>query len=241
LLNIPLSRKLKSCQIVRGEIVHWKKIVVSSLILSMLLLTSTYGAGVRATSEERRSVYEIDSLGLKVNIVAPYLADPGENITVTFNVTSATSSDIDVEYIHVSIHGMRNETEEFSLPLLDIYINKVPYQVDHLVTIPNDTCPGLLYGVIEWGEWSVQFPGGMKVTIENPPLAGFVVTYVKNMKLQEAQAAYDSLLANYTKMENYQSDLGSTRNVMYILVATTVVSAATVFIILLRRPKRPWT
>jgi hypothetical protein len=207
----------------------------------MLFLTSTYGAGVRATSEERRPVYEIDSLGLKVSIVAPYVADPGENITVAFNVTAEASSDIDVEYIRVSIYGLRNETEEFSLPLLDIYISTVPYQIDQVVTIPNDTCPGLLYGVIEWGEWSVRFPGGMKVTIENPPLAGFVVTYVKNVELQEVQAAYDSLLANYTKMENYQSELGSTRNVMYVLVATTVVSAATVFIILMRRPKRPWT
>ena len=207
----------------------------------MLFLTSTYGAGVRATSEERRPVYEIDSLGLKVGIVAPYLADPGENITVTFKVTAKASSDIDVEYIHVSIYGLRNETEEFSLPLLDIYISTVPYQIDQVVTIPNDICPGLLYGVIEWGKWSVQFPGGMKVTIENPPLAGFVVTYVKNVELQEVQVAYDSLLANYTKMENYQSELGSTRNVMYILVGTTVVSVATVFIILMRRPNRPWT
>jgi len=219
-----------------------KKVAVLSLILSMLLLTLTYGAVVRATSEDRRPVYEVDSLGLKVSIVAPYVADPGENITVTINVTADASGDVEVEYIHVNIHGLRNETEEISPPLAGIYINTVPYHVDHIITVPNDTCPGLLYGVIEWGEWSVQFPGGgMKVTIENPPPSGFVVTYVKNVELEGLQAAYDSLLANYTKLENYKSDLGSTRNVMYILVATTVVSAATVLILLLRRPKRIWT
>jgi len=219
-----------------------KKVVVLSLILLMLLLTLTYGAVVRATSEERRPVYEVDSLGLKVSIVAPYVADPGENITVTVNVTAEASGDIHVEYIHINIYGLRNETEEISPPLAGIYINTVPYQVDHIITIPNDTCPGLLYGIIEWGEWSVQFPGGgMKVTIENPPPAGFVVTYVKNVELEGLQAAYDSLLANYTKLENYKSDLGSTRNVMYILVATTIVSAATVLILLIRRPKRLWT
>jgi hypothetical protein len=219
-----------------------KKVVVFSLILLMLVLTLTYGAVVRATSEERRPVYEVDSLGLKVGIVAPYVADPGENITVTVNVTAEASGDIHLEYIHVNIYGLRNETEEISPPLAGIYINTVPYQVDHVITIPNDTCPGLLYGIIEWGEWSVQLPGGgMKVTIENPPPAGFVVTYVKNVEFEGLQAAYDSLLANYTKLENYKNDLGSTRNVMYILVATTVVSVATVLILLIRRPNRLWT
>lgn len=218
-----------------------KKVVVLSLILLMLLLPLKFGAAAGATSEERRLVYEVDSLGLKVSVVAPYIADPGENITVTINVTADASGDVEVEYIHVNIYGLRNVTEEISASLANIYINVVPYQVDHVLTIPNDTCPGLLYGTIEWGEWSMQFPGGgMKVTIENPPTAGFVVTYVKNVEHEALQAAYDSLLANQTKLENYQSELGSTRNVMYILVATTVISAATVFLLLIRRPKRPW-
>jgi hypothetical protein len=226
----------------RGEKMGCKKVALLSLALSMLLLTLTYGAVVRATSEDRRPVYEIDSLGLKVKIVAPYVAEPGENITVTVNVTADASSDVEVEYIHVNIHGLRNETEEISPPLASIYVNTVPYQVDQIIMIPNDTCPGLLYGLIEWGEWSVQFPGGgMRVTIENPPPSGFVVTYVKNVELESLKAAYNSLLANYTKLENYESDLGSTRNVMYILVATTVVSVATVLILLLRRPKSIWT
>ena len=217
-----------------------KKVVVFGLL--MLSLTLTYGAVVRATSEERRPVYEMNSLGLKVSIAAPYFADPGENITVSVNVTAEASGSIDFGYIRIRICGLINETEEISPPLEDIYITSVPYQYDHIITIPNDTCPGLLYGTIEWGEWNVQFPGGgMKVTIDNPPPAGFVVTYVKNVELEELQGAYDSLLANYTKYENYKSELGSTRNLMYIFVATTVVSAATVFIILLRRPKRLWT
>jgi len=221
-----------------------KKVLVLSLSLSILLLTLTYGAVEGATSEERRSVYEMDSLGLKVNIAAPYVANPGENITVTINVTAEASTGIEFEYIHISICGLRNETEEIVPPLEDLYIYMytVPYQHDHIIPIPNDTSPGLLYGVIEWGEWSMQFPGGgMKVTIENPPPSGFVVTYVKNLELEELQADYDELLANYTKLENYQSDLGSTRNLMYLFVATTIVAAATAFVLLMRRPKRLWT
>jgi hypothetical protein len=220
----------------------YKKAAILGSILSMLLLTLTYDTVVGATSEERRPVYEAESLGLKVRIVAPYAANPGENITVSINVTADSSGGVEVEYIHVNIHGLRNETEEISTPLASIYINNMPYQVDQVIMIPNHTCPGLLYGIIEWGKWSVQFPGGgMKVTIENPPPAGFVVTYVKNLELEELQAIYDSLLVNYTKLESNRSDLGSTRNVMYLLVATTVVSVATVLVLLIRRPKQLWT
>jgi len=220
-----------------------KKVVVLGLL--MLLFTLTYGTAARATSEERWIVYEMDSLGLEVSIEAPYLADPGENITVTV-ITQASGASA---YGRINIYGQRNETEAISLADIPIQISTVPYQGNHTILIPNDTSPGLLYGIIEWEEWSVQFPGGgMKVTIENPPPAGFVVTYVKNVKLEELQAAYDqlnatynSLLANYTKMKNYKSELGSTRNVMYIFVATTIVSAATAFILLVRRPKKVWT
>jgi len=228
---------------------NFKKAVLS-LGLSMLLLTLMSGAVVRATPEEMRIVYEMDTLGFQLSIEAPALADPGENITIT--VTADASGDLDVEYVHISIRGLRNETEEISPPLKDIHITTamMPYQADHMITIPNETAPGLLYGIIEWGKWSVskQLNGGeMKMTIDNPPPADFVVTYVKNVKLEELQTAYDtlnanytSLLANYTKLENYKGELGTTRNLMYIFVATTVVSAATAFILLMRRPKKLW-
>jgi len=227
-----------------------KKVVVLSLGLSMLLLTLTYGAVVKATPEERQTVYEMDTLGFQLSIIAPDLADPGENITVT--VTAGASGYIDIEYIHISIRGLRNETEEISPPLKEIHITTamMPYQANHTITIPNETAPGLLYGIIEWGKWNVrvQLLGGeVKMTIDNPPPAGFVVTYVKNLELEELQAAYDilnatynSLLANYTKLENYKGELGTTRNLMYVFVATTVVSAATAFLLLIRRPKTRW-
>lgn len=213
-----------------------KKLVVLLLGLSMLLLTLTYGAVVRATTEERRIVYEMDSSDFKLDIVAPYFADPGENITVT--VTAEVLGDIKIEDIHISIHGLINETEEISPPLEEIHITKMPYRANHTIMIPNETAPGLLYGTIDWGEWREPLTVGELVI--TPPPAGFVVTYVKNLELEELQADYDELLAKYTKLKNYKSELGSTRNLMYIFVATTVVSAATALILLIRRPKRLW-
>ena len=212
-----------------------KKVVVLSLGLSMLLLTLTYGAVVRATSEERRTVYETDSPDFKLNIIAPYFADPGENITVT--VTASASGGISITYIHISIHGLINETEEISPPLEEIHITTVPYQANHTIMIPNETAPGLLYGTIDW-EWSEQLSHGTYIT--TPPPAGFVVTYVTNVELEKLQEALDELLAENEKLRKYEGELGSTRNLMYIFVATTVVSAATAFILLIRRPKRLW-
>jgi hypothetical protein len=209
-----------------------KRITILHLILSVLLLTWACINVVGAVAEERRTVYSMDKffLGLKVNIMAPYEADPGENITVT--IKAEVSGDTHVEFIHINIYGLKNETTEISLA--DIYLSPAPHEEDYIVTIHNDTSPGLIYGKIEW-KWTHE-----GATIAPPP-AGFVVTYVKNVELEELQGAYDSLLVNCTKLENYKNELGSTRNVMYILVATTVVSAATVLILLLRRPKRLWT
>ncbi|MGQ9460329.1 MAG: hypothetical protein ACUVRA_03745, partial [Candidatus Bathyarchaeaceae archaeon] len=73
---------------------NFKKAVVLSLSLSMLLLTLMYGAVARASPDERRTVYEMDSLGFKLSITAPYFADPGENITIT--ITANASDDITV-------------------------------------------------------------------------------------------------------------------------------------------------
>jgi len=211
-----------------------RKIVIVPLILSMLLLTLTYVAFVRAIPQEKRT-YRLEYAGLTVNIEAPYQVYPGENITVTVRA-EAPRGEIYVEYIHVEICGLKNETDEISLrniihleksPLID------PHQDDYVVIIPNYTSPGLTYGILSC-KW--EFMGAP----EKIPPTGFILTYVKSLELEELQAAYDSLLANYTKLKNYKSELGSTRNLMYIFVATTVVSAATAFILLIRRPKRLW-
>jgi len=221
----------------RGEKMNRKKVVVP-WILAMLLLTLACINFVGAIAEERRTVYSMDKffLGLKVNVAAPYQADPGENITVTVRVE--VSGDTLVEFIHINIYGLKNETTEISFA--DIYISTAPHEEDYIVTIHNDTSPGLIYGKMEW-RWTHE---GATIT---PPPAGFVVTYVRNLEFEELKSAYDelnatynSLLANHTKLKNYESELGSTRNLMYIFVATTIVSAATIFILLMRRPRRLW-
>jgi len=201
-----------------------RKRVIASSILSMLLLTLTYVAFVRAMPQEKRT-YHLEYAGLIVNIEAPNQVYPGKNITVTVRA-EAPRGEIYVEYVYIEIYGLKNETEEISLknithleesPLID------PHQDDYSVIIPNYTSPGLTYGILSC-KW--EFMGA---PVKIPP-TGFALTYVKSLEL-----------ADYTKLKNYESELGATRNLMYIFVATTIVSAATAFILLMRWPKRLWT
>jgi hypothetical protein len=58
---------------------------------------------------------------------------------------------------------------------------------------------------------------------------------------QELNATHQSLLQDYTELKSgFNEELDSTRNLMYILVATTVVASITVIVLLMRKPKKIW-
>jgi len=78
--------------------------------------------------------------------------------------------------------------------------------------------------------------------------SGFALTYIQNIELEQLQTQYNELnatyynsLQNYTALESDISlELDSTRNLMYIFVATTVVASITVIVLLMRKPKKIW-
>jgi len=230
---------------------NYKKVVVSSLILSTLLVTLGFCTVVGSATEERRTVYDMEYfLGLRVSVEAPYEVNPGENITVT--VRAEASDSIYVDHIYVNIYRL-NETEEISLANITCvekeYLTGLR-TVNQIVTVPNDTPPGLTYGIIRW-KWkapSIVY-SGVEFSLEvSPPPAGFIVTYVKNIEFENLQTAYNtlnetyqSLLGNYTELESkYQGKLTGTRNVMYAFIATTLVSAVTAMFLIIRRPRERW-
>ena len=220
-----------------------KKVVILPLILSMLLFTIVSGAVLGFAPEETWEVYNLEYAGLRVRIEAPRQVDPGENITAT--VKAEAPQRIYVKYIYIEIYGLRNETDKIPLKNMTHLKNTfltIPHEVDYIVTILNDTSPGLTYGTIQC-EW--EFMGAP----EKIPSAGFIVTYVRNTEFEQLKAAYDelnatynSLLANYTELDSkYAGELGGARNLMYVFVATTIISVATVLFLILRRPKTFWS
>lgn len=218
---------------------YQKHVISAFLLLGMLLLLSCNSV-VGEGSEEKRLVYNMPFfLGLKICITAPYQARPGETINVT--IEAEVSGNTHVEFINISIYGTKNETLKTLLRNISIDDSGIPQYTEYPIGIRNDSSPGLVYGYIAW-KWTHE-----GATISPPP-AGFVVTYVKNVELEKVQVAYDqlnatylSLLANDTELKSYQSDYGSTRNLMYIFGATTIFAAVTALILLTRRPKPFWT
>lgn len=217
---------------------NFEKIIISLLILSTLLMTLTCRAVVGSTPEERPPVYSMEFLGLEVNIKAPYQVDPSENITVI--AKAEAKADIEVEYIYLDIYGLKNETEEISLLTITLVErsnlnNGASYEIERNVTVPNEISPGLTYGILRW-KWKYM---GMGV---EPPSAGFILTYVRNLEFEQLQADYNELMTKYTELDSkYAGELGGARNLMYVFVATTIVALATVLFLIIRRPKTFWS
>jgi hypothetical protein len=80
------------------------------------------------------------------------------------------------------------------------------------------------------------------------PSSGFALTYIKNIALEQLQAEYDELnathqtiLQEYTELKSgIKEEVDSTRNLMYVFIATTVVASITVVVLLMRKPKKVW-
>jgi hypothetical protein len=74
------------------------------------------------------------------------------------------------------------------------------------------------------------------------------MTFIRNVALEQLQADYDELnstyhllLHNYTQLElNIEEDSDSSRNLMYVFIATTIVASITVIVLLMRKPKKIW-
>jgi hypothetical protein len=207
---------------------------------TFLLVLAFCGVG-SAAPEETKNVYHIDYGGLTVDITAPIQAYPGENISIT--VTTEALTQIDVDYIYVKIYGLVNATTEVTLSNLT-HIEDSPltsHEATYDIAIPDNLSPGLTYGIISC-EW--DFMG----CPEKIPQSGFALTYIQNLALEQLQAEYDELNATYQSVAKENTELkagtngevDSTRNLMYIFIATTVVATITVFVLLLRKPKKVW-
>ncbi|MBE0512160.1 hypothetical protein IBX38_03825 [Candidatus Bathyarchaeota archaeon] len=220
-----------------------KKIII--LIVSMFTLSLAF---VFTAIAENQSIWSFTWEGIDIEIYAPLQAYPGDNITLRAIVKS--KEDLQDVYATIAIHGSVSEGYEKWTTYVEVLedanflVGETNDLQNFTVSIPSNVSSGLIYGHI-YCTWKVyRVPVWKDRSYED----SFILTYIMNKEFEQLQVAYDelnatynSLLANYTKLENYKSELGSTRNVMYILVATTVVSAATVLILLMRRPKRLWT
>ena len=224
-----------------------KKLCV--MILCTFLLTLAFCGVGKSAPEETQSVYDVTYGGLRLIVIAPVEAYPGENITVTVKTNASDVQQIYINYINLKFCGAVNATTTVTFEQIthldNVFISSNETQYN--ITIPDNISPGLTFGEIscEWKALGVSF---------EIPSSGFALTYIKNIALEQLQAEYDelnathhSMLQNYTEMESTYNELksdlkevDSTRNLMYIFIATTVVASITVVVLLLRKPKKVW-
>ena len=213
-----------------------------AMALCVFLLTLAFSGIGKSAPEETRNVYYLEYGGLKIDIRAPIQAYTGENITVTVK-TETVVPQIYVKYINVDLYGVVNATTEVILDQISHLKNSSlsSHEVQYNIKIPDNISPGLTYGEVSC-EWEAL---GASFEILS---SGFVLTYVKNMALEQLQAEYDELNATHQSVlqENTElksginEDADSTRNLMYVFIATTVVASITVFVLLMRKPKKVW-
>jgi len=212
------------------------------MALCAFLLTLAFSGVGNAAPEETQSVYYLEYGGLKIDIRAPDQAYPGENITITVK-TEAVVPQIYVKYINVDLYGVVNATTEVILDNITHLKNSSlsSHEAQYNITIPDNISPGLTYGIINC-EWELM---GAPQKI---PSSGFALTYIKNVELEQLQAEYDelnatyqTLLQDYTELESdVNEEVDSTRNLMYVFIATTAVASITVVVLLMRKPKKVW-
>ena len=212
-------------------------------VFCIVVLSLSFSGMVQSQSEQTKNVYSLPYGGLLIDIVAPVQSSPGNNITITITAEAASGVEVDVDYLDVQIYGIKNAKDETSLAEITHIENmSLTFQeANYQISIPNDISPGLIYGIIS-SEW--DFMG----THQRITPSGFALTYIQNVELEELRAEFNQLnatyydsLCNQTALESdLEVELGSTRNLMYIFVATTVVASITVIVLLMRKPKKVW-
>jgi hypothetical protein len=213
---------------------------VGLVIVCVFLFTLAFSGIGSSAPEDMHNVYSLEYGGLEVEVWAPYQARPGDTIDVT--VSTKAADHIYVKYLNVDFYGVENASTEVTLAEITHLENSslTSHEAEYEITIPDQISTGLTYGEISC-EWELM---GAPAKI---PRSGFVLTYIENTEFEELQRDYDELnatyhstLEDYTQLSKDKGEVDSTRNLMYIFVATTIVATITVGVLLVRKPKKVW-
>ena len=218
-----------------------KKLCV--ITLCAFLLTLAFSGIGYAEPQGTQTVTPLDYGGLRIDITAPVQARPGDNITLTVRTSASDIQQIYINYITLELYGIVNVTNHIPLTQID-HLSNVPlsiHEIHYNITIPDNLSPGLTYGDVScnWKALGVSF---------EILSSGFILTYIEDVELEQLQTDYDelsatheSILQEYNELKSQIPDNSdSTRNLMWVFIATTIVASITVFVLLLRRPKRVW-
>ena len=201
------------------------KTVVSLPLLIFLLTFVVLNLDVSAAEE--RKVLSRNYVGLGVEVYAPYQCYPGENITVKVRVKAL--EDVKNASVSIFIWSSRSEGHDpwgTSFTVLDVtdFPSGAIKEEVYNITMPSDINSGLTYGIL-FLDWSIYRTPSWEPQWEK---ASFRATYVDNRAYKDLQTMYQSAI----------KDLQNTIALMYIFLATTIVSVFTTLYFARRKVRR---
>lgn len=218
-------------------------------LIAVLILTISVNTVAYSETDNVFMCFSRTRLGLSVEIEVTALAWPGENAAFAVRA-NATQANIHVRYVHVNVSSLkenRNETLLSSQSFLEDahLVLGESHQTSHLVIIPNDTLPGLLYCKIEYA-WSIEGEDDVEKEVDN-----FAATYIQNKPYQELLEDYESLddfsnalQMNYTDLQQRYQSLADSQTVQggatglaYVFLITTGIFVVTTILLLAKHPK----
>ena len=199
-----------------------------------------------ASESQARLAWSHVTEDILVEVHAPTQAYPGDAVPLSVRVNA--TADLRDVYVILWISGSRYENcTDWNATYFEVLYGarldsgEAVYN-EYDLEIPSDADPGLVYGhvVCKWMTLDLQ---------DHSKYDSFSVTYLRNKVFEELESehaefenTYEELNASYIELKTkHEGEIGGTRNLMYLFVATTAFSAATAFVLLFRRPKRPWT
>lgn len=222
-----------------------RKRVVALLTLAIATLASSSIVEFAVSEPQARLIWTYETEDILIEVYAPSQAYPGDVVPISVEV-DATADLLDV-YVILEVFGSKHENcSHWNTTSFDVLWSEDLGLGEEItekrdLEVPSDADPGLVYGSIVCKWMTLDLQGHLEYD-------SFSVTYLKNKTFEELQNehaelqdTYTGLNASYTELNSkHRSEIGDARNLLYLFVATTVISSATVFILLTRKP-RLWT
>ena len=177
-----------------------------SLITFLVTLTLALALIRNATAQspsEMQTFFSKDYAGISITVNATIETIPGGNTAIGLWI-NCTSAGVKVDYLNLSVYGFKSGKEKIllnftcALPNAPISLNQT---IEYNVSIPSDVW-GATYGELY-----------LKYAIVDQPIernAGFQMTIVRNVYLEELEQQLKSLNESYQQLNNTLEQLNQT-------------------------------
>ena len=231
-----------------------------TILLMLVLMIAALTPKAKAQPPQTKAFYYHSEAGLCVEVKGPEEAEPGDKINITITLNS-TADDLKVNYVYLTVYDFKGGREK--KPVANLTHVAPPGQTfnyDENLTKSYEISISQDAWDIMYGEISCEWVLGGTVPSKHAILAhGFVMTYVRNVEMEEmaeqlqnTTKAYEDLLKNYTELNqtywdlkingtsSIETELSNTRLAMVILVVTTVFFIATTLYLMVKKPREYW-